>query len=234
MNQATAGCQLDGACAACRGRSWLLGDLSALLDYHRGDPLRLAELLSLTDEELIDALAGKRREELKRNLRQAPAPNAGDLAGGGDLCVHARTWPARLQARSTPRMLWLSGSPAIFSTLTGAPTVALLGGTDASPYGAEMAAGLARGLTAAGVTVISGLAGGLSRAAHLGALEVEGASLAVAGSGLGQIRPAGADRVARAIRRRGCVVQSSLRRSVDGWVRSRARSPVASLVGRTH
>jgi DNA processing protein len=219
-----------GACAECRRRSWLLSDLSALLDYHRGDPARLTELLALADEELIDALAGSRRDELKSTHRRLPAGRAGGLAGGGVLCSHGSGWPSLLHTGSAPRTLWLTSPPARFERLLQAPTVAILGGPGASPYGAEMAGALARGLAAAGVTIVAGLAGELARAAHRGVLEVEGGSLAVAGDGIGSVRPAAAARVARDVARSGCVVSElAPGASGRGWGAVAAERTTATL-----
>lgn len=58
----------DGACRDCVRRSWLLSRLSMRLDYRSRDESRLLELLELLelhDEQLIEAIAGRRRKELK-------------------------------------------------------------------------------------------------------------------------------------------------------------------------
>jgi DNA processing protein len=143
--------------------------------------------------------------------------------------MHDPDWPSGLIG-ATPRMLWLSSPRTVFNRLCRSPRVAILGGRAASPYGIEMAGALARGLAAAGVTVVAGLGGALGRAAHAGAEEVQAGSLAVAGDGLAGIRPAAAARMASAVARRGCVV-SQLSGPVNGrgWGVAAAEATVASL-----
>ena len=53
--------------------------------------------------------------------------------------------------------------------------MAIVGARRASPYGIDVARALGRGLAAAGVTVVSGMALGIDSAAHHGALDAEGA-----------------------------------------------------------
>jgi DNA processing protein len=61
--------------------------------------------------------------------------------------------------------------------------VAIVGARRAGPDGLEVARGLGRGLAAAGVTVVSGMALGVDSAAHAGALEAGGPTLSVLASG---------------------------------------------------
>jgi DNA processing protein len=69
------------------------------------------------------------------------------------------------------------------------PAVAVVGSRRATIYGLEMARLLAGEITAAGVTVVSGLARGIDQAAHWGALEAGGRTVAFLGSGIDRIYP---------------------------------------------
>ena len=64
-----------------------------------------------------------------------------------------------------------------------------MGTRRASPYGELVAEDLARGLAAAGVAVISGLAQGIDAAAHDGALRAGGYTAAVLGTGVDRVYP---------------------------------------------
>ncbi len=112
--------------------------------------------------------------------------------------------------------------------LTKQPVAAFLGATHASDYGLELARELGRGLAASGVTVAAGRGDGLARAALAGSLEVEGATLAVAGDGL-VMTPHGTQRTAR-LGRAGCTI-AELPDGVRGrrWGVNAAERIVASL-----
>ncbi|MGD9250943.1 MAG: DNA-processing protein DprA [Desulfobacterales bacterium] len=68
--------------------------------------------------------------------------------------------------------------------------LAIVGSRNATPYGRKTTKRLSRELTRQGMTVVSGMARGIDTAAHLGALEEGGVTLAVLGSGLECIYPA--------------------------------------------
>src|ERR1039457_1541841 len=167
------------ACASCLRRSWLLAELSANLDYSGQDRVRLMELLALGDEELMQAIGGKRRVDLEACYAQLNAAEIRPVAGVEAVCRHDRRYPRVLGGAGAPPMLNVVGGLEMLSELTAGPVVAIAGSRRASDYGVEMAKSLARGLAASGVTVTSGLADGISVAAHAGALEVRGGSLAV-------------------------------------------------------
>jgi DNA processing protein len=68
--------------------------------------------------------------------------------------------------------------------------VTIVGSRRATPYGRRMAQELGRDLAFAGLTVISGMAYGIDEAAHTGALEGGGRTIAVLGGGPDVVYPA--------------------------------------------
>jgi DNA processing protein len=68
--------------------------------------------------------------------------------------------------------------------LLAAPAIALVGARNASANGRMLAQSLARDLAAAGLVVVSGLARGIDTAAHEGALNAPGLTIAVIASGI--------------------------------------------------
>ena len=68
-------------------------------------------------------------------------------------------------------------------------SLALIGTRNATLYGKQMAEKIAKELVGAGIEVVSGLARGIDTAAHQGALEGKGRTLAVIGSGLSKLYP---------------------------------------------
>ena len=105
-----------------------------------------------------------------------------------------------------PAALHIAGRSEIVLDDEAAPAVAVVGARAASPYGIEVARGLGRGLAAAGLTVISGMARGIDSAAHWGALDVGGATVAVLAGGAERAYPASARSLHARIRAGGAVV----------------------------
>lgn len=200
--------QAGAACDRCLRRSWLLSELSGPLDYCARDRARLLELLALADEELMDAVAGRRRTELRDRYERFTLDGAGLRDGDAQaICRHARGYPRALDGAGAPHMLEVAGGSSRLVELTARPVVAILGSGSASDYGMEMARGLARGLAASGVTVVATLTDGVAVAAHAGAVDAAaGASIAVLGGGLGVSCPARRRALYGRVRRAGCAV----------------------------
>jgi DNA processing protein len=83
------------------------------------------------------------------------------------------------------------------------PCVAVVGSRRCSTYGQNAALMLARDLAQRGVTVVSGFARGIDAAAHRGALEGGGRTVAVLGTGMGEYYPRDHKRLADEIIDRG-------------------------------
>jgi DNA processing protein len=87
-----------------------------------------------------------------------------------------------------------------------ARSVAVVGTRQASPEGLRRAYELARELASRGVTVISGMAKGIDTSAHSGALDSGGRTIAVMGTGIDRVYPAGNKDLAQRIPSSGALV----------------------------
>lgn len=86
------------------------------------------------------------------------------------------------------------------------PALAVVGSRRASHYGLQTARKISHQLAACGFTVISGLARGIDTMAHRGALLAGGRTIAVLGSGLGNIYPPENEKLALEIAGSGAVI----------------------------
>jgi DNA processing protein len=110
--------------------------------------------------------------------------------------------PALLEIADPPPILYLKGRRA----LLGAPGIAVVGSRNATPVGAQNAEAFARALSAAGLTIISGMALGIDAAAHRGGLEGGASSIAVVGTGLDLVYPARNRALAHELAERGLII----------------------------
>lgn len=102
------------------------------------------------------------------------------------LCHDDPRYPALLaELGDAPPLLFVAGAPALLER----PQLAMVGSRQASRPGLDTAARFARSLAGGGFVVTSGLALGIDGAAHHGALEVGGATVAVLGTGLECLYP---------------------------------------------
>ena len=101
-----------------------------------------------------------------------------------------------------PLVLYASGDLKALE----APALAVVGTRRPTPYGLQMAEGLACDLAQRGVAVVSGLARGIDAAAHRGCLEAGGRTIAVLGNGIDVVYPREHRRLTGRIRERGLLL----------------------------
>ncbi|HMS62389.1 MAG TPA: DNA-processing protein DprA [Solirubrobacteraceae bacterium] len=178
---------LSDVCSACARRSWLVARLAGHLEHRRGDRDAIREVLGLDDRSLIDALGGLLAPAITAEYDGISAPAlraAWTAAGTHALCRHGERYPATLSdLPDAPAVLHVVGDPARLASLLGAPLVSIVGARKASDDGRESARLLGRGLSAAGVTIVSGMALGIDSAAHEGAMEAGANTIAVLACG---------------------------------------------------
>lgn len=122
----------------------------------------------------------------------------GRLFGIGD-----DQYPAILkEIPDAPLALFLRGDPRCL----GERQLAIVGSRNPSPAGRETAAELAFAACKAGFVVTSGLAAGIDSAAHRGALEAGGKTVAVMGTGPERIYPSSNRKLAEHILQSGALV----------------------------
>lgn len=223
------------ACANCLRRPWLLAALGGHLERAGS---RLAELLELDDEDLIDAVGGRHRAELQTRLREFDPQTAHDRAAQAGLeliCRCDHDYPAVLWALpSAPAVLHVAGNLDRFADLAEQETVAIVGTRRPSSYGLDVARTLARDLAASGVAVVSGMAFGIDSAAHEGALSAGGATLAILPGGAERAHPASQSGLYRRITATGCAVSElPPGRKVWRWMFPARNRLIAALTAMT-
>lgn len=103
---------------------------------------------------------------------------------------------------SPPMILYVEGELALLSS----PQIAMVGTRNPSYYGKRYANSLAAELSQIGLTVTSGLAIGIDSECHKSALAVQGKTIAVLGTGLGNIYPKRHKKLAQEIIKQGALV----------------------------
>ena len=199
------------ACAACLRRSVLLARLApriaGLLDRPRA---RVRGLLTLSEAELLAAVAGEHAQQLAEDLDGFDADTERErLASAGvrAMCRHAPAYPAALlDLGDPPAVLFSMGRPDALDLLRAEPAVAIVGTRNPSPYGTEVAYSLGRGLGSARVPVVSGLALGIDASAHRGCLDGMGLPVAVLAGGPDVVYPRRHRRLHERVRETGIVL----------------------------
>lgn len=112
-------------------------------------------------------------------------------------------YPLRLtEIADAPPLLYFRGE----ITPADSNSIAIVGSRACTSYGLKTAERIAASLARAGWTVISGLARGIDGAAHKGALDAGGRTLAVLAGGLARIYPPEHAELADAVAKQGCLI----------------------------
>jgi DNA processing protein len=128
-------------------------------------------------------------------------------AGARLLPLTHPAYPAQLAAISdAPLALFVLGD----ETLLRRPQIAIVGSRHPTAAGQRIAASISGQLSAAGLVITSGLARGIDTAAHRAALDANGATIAVCGTGLDQCYPAANQTLFHRIRESGALVSEFL------------------------
>lgn len=167
----------------------------------RGEPVTAASVVALLEASLGDA-AERGRAEAMASLR---------AHGASVVVVGELGYPSRL-AWSWPDLgapLWLFVRTPD-EALPDGPAVAVVGTRHPSLDGLDTAYALGACLARSGVTVVSGLARGIDQAAHRGALDAGGRTIAVLGTGFGVDYPHGDEELRAAVAASGGLVTEYL------------------------
>ena len=168
MTAADGGGAGAAACDACLRRTALVAALAGRLDIEWRRRDAAARVLALPDEDLL-AVATKAVRLQYARFDAAVARAVAEDGGVTLVCRCSHAYPPRLRALpDPPAVLHVVGDPAALTMEEG---VAIVGARRATGYGLDVSRALGRGLSRAGVPVVSGLAFGIDAAAHAGALD---------------------------------------------------------------
>ena len=178
--------------------------LRGLLDIFDHDPARIrdadaAELRARgVSPASIGMMSGRgNAAAVERDLEWASRPHNHLIA-----CTDER-YPALLRELvDYPPLLYASGDPGLLQ----APQIAIVGSRRCTPGGVRCAQEFAGALAAAGLAVTSGMALGIDSAAHRGALDAGGKTLAVLGTGVDVVYPPRNRALARDIGEQGLLL----------------------------
>jgi DNA processing protein len=192
------------ACDAHLRRTDLIAALAPRLDIEWRRRSAPGAVLALADERLLE-LADTAIHARWSGFSPGAAREAIGAAGLNAVCRCSPAYPAELEdLPDPPAVVHVAGA---VDALAPADRVGIVGARAASDYGTTVARALGRGIAAAGVPVVSGLALGIDSIAHHGALAGGGGRpVAVLAGGADRPYPARGRRLHDAVRDAGAVV----------------------------
>jgi len=145
---------------------------------------------------MLDAVRKPDAAAIARALRWAEHSQAAILT-----LADPRYPPRLAQLPAPPPLLFVRGDPALLQE----PQLAIVGSRNPTAGGLQTTQAFASHLAGLGLVITSGMALGIDRAAHLGALE-SGRTIAVLGTGPDRVYPASHRELARRISAEGALV----------------------------
>lgn len=167
--------------------------------------------LSAPAEQIAPAVRHKQALEAWRNAeKRALARQAAEAAlewemrdGCRLMLLQDEDFPEMLaQGLTAPPVLFLRGNVRLLHK----PSAAIVGSRYATPQAMRIAKDFGRALGEKGIPVVSGMASGIDTAAHQGALQAEGGTIAVWGTGIDRIYPPANKNLAYEIAEKGLIV----------------------------
>ena len=103
-----------------------------------------------------------------------------------EINIENKLYPKQLtKIDNPPKKLYVLGNLELLNT----DSISIVGSRLCTSYGASIARTFSRELAKKGITIVSGMAKGIDSNAHLGAIEANGKTIAVLGSGFNHIYP---------------------------------------------
>ena len=193
------------ACASCERRSALLGALAPAIEQI--EPLGRESLLSLLALEDAAVCRAAKVVDPQGLIERIDARIADSPGRPGAVCRHDAAYPRALaQLQCAPAVLHATCEAGRLAQLLAAPTVAIIGRREHTDYAHRVAFALARDLARAGVTIVSGLHGGIDGISQHGAMHANGRGVAVTGCGPDRPYPRQLEHLHRRVRERGAIV----------------------------
>lgn len=167
--------------------------------------------LSAPAEQVAPAVRHKHALEAWRNAeKRALARQAAEAAlewemrdGCRLMLLQDEDFPEMLtQGLTAPPVLFLRGNVRLLHK----PSAAIVGSRHATPQAMRIAKDFGRALGGKGIPTVSGMASGIDTVAHQGALEAEGGTIAVWGTGIDRIYPPANKNLAYEIAEKGLIV----------------------------
>lgn len=203
------------ACEACLRASLLRSEGLTIAERKYSGTVEASRLLRLDPEDLLEELR-RDHPEIDESLASAASKllaDGYDREGLWTVCRHEPEFPDRLRRFDSlsdiPAVIYGVGRKELFDELTEHNGLSIVGARRASAYGREVAYSLANEAAAAGMIVVSGMALGVDGAAHRGALQGGGRTIAVLAGGPEVAYPRSHRLLHEQIRDAGCVISEN-------------------------